>query len=63
MPRKMDSIENKASSTALRVEHHDVQDFKALAAEAAARGDWEEAAKYYQHGLEQRSVELAFKLR
>jgi serine phosphatase RsbU (regulator of sigma subunit) len=36
-----------------------IQDFKAQAVRAAAQGDWEKAAKYYQHGLEQRSVELA----
>ena len=35
------------------------QEYEALAAEAVAQQDWQTAAKYYQHALKQRVVELA----
>ncbi|MBN2556422.1 MAG: SpoIIE family protein phosphatase [Anaerolineales bacterium] len=46
-------------SKAFSAEDTHIQDFKARAASAEARGDWQTAAKYYAHGLEQRGVELA----
>jgi serine phosphatase RsbU (regulator of sigma subunit) len=52
-------IGRKTIGPAERFEDQQGQDYEALAAEAITQEDWHTAAKYYQHALQQRVVELA----
>ena len=45
--------------TSKRLEDRQTHDHEVMAAEALAKEEWQTAAKYYQHALEQRVVELA----
>lgn len=59
MQSQKENAAGMPESASLRGENRLVRDFREHAAQAAARGDWETAAKTYAQGLEQRSVELA----
>jgi len=59
MPRKPDNTGETMNAKGTTKEDQNVQDFYSQAANAKAQGDWKQAAKYYEHGLEQRAVELA----
>ena len=47
------------TNPAERSEDRQTQEYESLAVEAVAQQDWQSAAKYYQHALQQRVVELA----
>ena len=59
MPRKTESTKETTNSTEISKEDHHIQDFNSQAANAKSQGDWKQAARYYEQGLEQRAVELA----
>ncbi len=52
------TIENNGSTVNLKTVSQ-VQDFYSQAAKAKQEGNWEEAVKWYEQGLEQRAVEFA----
>ena len=59
MPQEKENTGQITNARDVPVGDHIIRDYKDQAAKAAAQGDWEAAAKYYQHCLEQRAVELA----
>ena len=58
MPTKTNEKEETAHKENSK-EDHPIQDFNSLAVKAKAKGNWEEAANYFEECLEQRAVELA----
>lgn len=58
MPPTTDRSE-KAAKKGKSKEDLPIKDYNLLAAKAKAKGNWEEAANYYEECLEQRAVELA----
>jgi len=59
MPPKDESIGKITNSTESSKDAYLIRDFSSLALKAKAKGNWEEAAKYFEQCLEQRAVELA----
>lgn len=59
----MDCNKENAEVMSPLFEHQDIDnrtlDFQSLAAEAEAQGEWQKAARYYAHYIEQRAVEFA----
>jgi serine phosphatase RsbU (regulator of sigma subunit) len=59
MSSKRESTEKISKPERILREHHLPQDYDSLVMKAKAQGNWEKAAEYLEHCLEQRSVELA----
>ncbi len=59
MAQSSQAAKDKKKQVEDPVDNHDIHDYRLLADQAKAIGDWKKAADCYEHCLEQRAIELA----